>query len=83
MRFAFLLSMPAIVGAAVFELPDALAAGWSNALLLPCAVGFAAAMASGLLAIRLVRTLMRRNSFYWFSVYCAAVGLITVLLNIL
>ena len=82
-RFAFLLSIPAVLGASVFELPDALSEGWSAQLFWPCAAGFFAALVSGYLAIRLLRLLVRRNSFYWFSIYCAVVGAITIACNLL
>ena len=60
MRFAFLLSIPAVVGAAVFQLPD-IASAASDGLLV-YAVGFVTAAVSGYLAIRLVRLLMRKTA---------------------
>ena len=80
-RFAFLLSIPAVLGATVFKLP-ALVDGGLSGHLLPYAVGFVTAAVFGYLAIALVRTLMKRNSFRWFSVYCLAVGLLSVVLSI-
>ena len=44
--------------------------------------GFVTAAVFGYLAIALVRTLMKRNGFRWFSVYCLAVGLVTVILSL-
>lgn len=80
-RFAFLLSIPAVLGAAVFKLPD-LAGAALRENLLPYLIGFVTAAVCGYLAIALVRTLMKKGSFRYFAVYCAAVGLLTVILSI-
>lgn len=72
-EFSFLLSVPAIGGAALLELDGlgaAAAAGGAPAL----AVGFLAALVAGVAAIRLfVRTLEAR-SFHHFAWYCWAAG---------
>ena len=80
-RFAFLLSIPAVVGAAVFQLPD-IASAASDGLLV-YAVGFVTAAVSGYLAIRLVRLLMKKNSFKVFSVYCAVVGVLSIVFSLI
>lgn len=82
-RFAFLLSIPAVAGSFVFKLPDLLEAGLQAASPLPYIAGFAASVLSGYLAIRLVRLLMQRNSFRYFSYYCAAVGAVTIVLSLI
>ena len=79
-RFAFLLSIPAVVGAAVFQLPDIASAAGDG--LLVYAVGFLTAAVSGYLAIRLVRLLMKKNSFKVFSVYCAVVGVLSIVFSL-
>lgn len=80
-RFAFLLSIPAVVGAAVFQLPDIASAAGDG--LLVYGVGFVAAAVSGYLAIRLVGLLMKKNSFRVFSVYCAVVGALSIVLSLI
>ena len=82
-RFGFLMSIPAVCGAVVFKLPDLLEGGMGGDLLLPCAVGFVTAAVCGYLAIVTVRLLMKKNSFRWFAVYCLAVGLLTIVLNLI
>ncbi len=82
-RFAFLLSIPAVAGSFVFKLPDMLEEGRFTAAPLPYLAGFLAALVSGWLAIRLVRLLMKNGSFRWFAVYCAAVGALTVALSLI
>lgn len=82
-RFAFLLSIPAVAGSFVFKLPDLIEVGVRLADPLPYAAGFIASLISGYLAIKLVALLMKRNSFRWFAYYCAAVGAVTIILNII
>jgi len=81
-RFAFILSIPAVLGAAVLELPDMFADGFDTALLLPCAAGFVCAAVFGYLAIKTVQWLTRKRSLRFFGVYCAAVGIISIVLSI-
>ncbi len=80
-RFAFLLSIPAVLGAAVFQLPDIASAAGDG--LLVYGVGFVTAAVSGYLAIRLVRLLMKKNNFRVFSVYCAVVGLLSIVFSLI
>jgi undecaprenyl-diphosphatase len=74
-RFAFLMSVPIILGAAVLQITKAFGATNSQGSLTELALGFAAAAVSGLLAIRLLMRLVRRHSLRPFAYYCAAAGL--------
>ena len=75
-EFSFLLSIPAIAGAALLQIPAAdsdpghigVGAG------LPLLVGFGVAMASGIAAIRLFVRMLRTRHFRWFAMYCWLVG---------
>lgn len=71
-RFSFLLSVPAILGAAVYELPQAgaVAAGQIPAY----AAGFATAFALGYLSIGAVLRLLVGRRFHLFGYYCLAGG---------
>ena len=80
--YAFLLSFPAVLGAALLKLTEALRAGIGEGLLLPCLAGAAAAALSGTLAIGLVRKMAQRGSFRKFAPYCWAVGLGAIILTI-
>ena len=82
-RFGFLMSIPAVCGAVVFKLPDLMEAGMGGELLLPCIVGFVTSALFGYLAIFTVKLLVKKNSFQWFGVYCLAVGLLTIILNVI
>jgi undecaprenyl-diphosphatase len=72
-EFSFLMSIPAIAGAAVLQAGDATAtAGSLGAGVL--AAGFLAALVSGIVAIRSLIWLLRRQQFHVFAYYVWAVG---------
>jgi undecaprenyl-diphosphatase len=79
-EFSFLMSIPAILGAAVLQAPDALRAEDIGVGIVPLIVGFVAAAVSGIVAIRFFVALLRRQNFYVFAIYCwAAAGLFLIL----
>lgn len=82
-RFSFLLSIPAVLGATVLELKDALAVGFDTALLPAYLVGVAVAAVVGYFAIRLVKTLADKGKFGMFAYYCWAVGLGSLIAGII
>ena len=79
-RFSFLMSVPVMVGAGVLAVKDLFNLPAPHDFLLPLLVGFLTAMVSGYLAIRWLITYLSRHSLYIFAGYCAAVGLLIVLL---
>lgn len=82
-KFAFLLSIPAVLGAAVFELPDMFERGIDSSLLIPCIVGFLVSAVFGYLAIKTVQLLTKKRSLRWFGLYCAVVGVVSIILSVL
>lgn len=68
-EFSFLMSIPAILGAAVLSLPD-LAAEGGGVGPIPLALGFIAAAVSGVLAIRWFVALLAKQNFHVFAYYC-------------
>ena len=74
-RFSFLLSLPAILGANVLEIKDAVEAGFPVEELPMYLVGVAVAAVVGYFAIRLVKSLADKGKFGKFAYYCWAVGL--------
>ena len=83
-RFAFLLSIPAVLGANILKIKDIVEAGGIDVTLLPgYLLGVAAAAVSGYFSIRLVRLVANKGKFGAFAYYCWAAGVITVILSIL
>ena len=82
-RFAFLLSIPAVLGANILQIKDVVEAGGIDVKLLPAYIlGVAAAAVSGYLSIRLVRMVADKGKFGSFAYYCCAAGSLTVILSI-
>lgn len=76
-RFSFLLSIPAILGAAVLILKDGIS--FSAASIGPLVVGFLASMIVGYLALWMLVALVKKGGLYRFTFYVwpvAVVGLI-------
>ena len=80
-RFSFLLSIPAVLGANILSLKDALDAGIIWAEVPMYVVGVVTAAVVGYACIRLLRLVAEKGRFGAFAYYCWAVGLLTLLLN--
>lgn len=81
-RFSFLLSIPAVIGANILALKDALAAGVDWAGVPVYLIGVAVAAVSGYLSIRLLRYVADKGKFGAFAYYCWCVGILTLILTI-
>jgi len=77
-RFAFLISIPSILGSVVLEVPDAIAEGIDPALLGPIAAGMVVAAISGYAAIKGMIKLVSNGKLSYFSYYVWALGLFTI-----
>ena len=82
-RFAFLLSIPAVIGANILSLKDAIEAGIDWASVPAYLVGVAVAAVSGYACIRLLRYIADKGRFGAFAYYCWAVGALTLVLTVL
>ncbi len=82
-RFAFLLSIPAVLGANILQIGDVVETGIDVKLLPAYLLGVAAAAVSGYLSIRLVRMVASQGRFGIFAYYCWAAGAVTIALSIL
>ena len=82
-RFAFLLSIPAVLGANILSIKDAIEAGidWSSVPVY--LIGVVVAAVSGYACIRLLRYVADKGRFGAFAYYCWAAGALTLVLTIL
>lgn len=77
-RFSFLLSIPAILGAAAVDALDALGSGGLALAAAPLLVGAVTATLVGVISVRWMLRLVRQGSLRSFAYYCWAVGIITL-----
>jgi undecaprenyl-diphosphatase len=78
-KFSFLISIPAVLGANLVSLIKAVINGINGSLIPAYLVGMLVAMVSGYFAIRLIKLLMEKGKFGKFAYYCWAVGAITMI----
>ena len=82
-RFSFLLSIPAVLGANILSLADAAKTGINWAEVPVYLVGVVTAAVVGYLCIRLLRFIAERGKFGAFAYYCWAAGVLTLVLNVI
>ena len=80
-RFSFLLSIPAVLGANILSIKDAVQAGIVGAEVPMYLVGVAVAAVTGYLCIRLLKYIADKGRFGAFAYYCWAVGILTLVLQ--
>jgi undecaprenyl-diphosphatase len=78
-RISFLMSIPIIVGAVVFEVGGLVSDGIPEGLLVPMIVGIIASALSGLLAVWGTLTIVRTYSFMPFVVYRIGLGVVILI----
>ncbi len=76
-EFSFLLAIPAILGAAVLQIPE-LTNEVHAVGTVPLVVSFVVALVAGVAAIRLLITLLRQRAFHRFAPYCWGIGGVTI-----
>ena len=80
-RFSFLLSIPAVLGANILSVGDAVRAGINGAEVPMYLVGVVTAAVVGYLCIRLLKYVADKGRFGAFAYYCWAVGILTLVLQ--
>lgn len=73
-RYAFLMSIPTILGGLVFSAGDVIEYGMGDVSMPALLAGTAVAAVSGYLAIRFMLKLVSAHTLYGFAVYTAALG---------
>ena len=81
-KFSFLLSIPAVLGANLVSLVKAFAVGVDWSMAPKYLVGVLVAFVSGYFAIYLLRMIVQRGKFGGFAYYCWGAGLVTLILSL-
>ena len=83
-RYSFLLSLPAVLGATVLEVADVVSVGGLDTALLPVyLLGMVIAGVVGYFSIHLVNLLAAKGRFGSFAYYCWAAGLVFLGMSVL
>lgn len=74
LRFSFLMSIPAILGANLLELVSLEGDIFGQVGVVPCLVGMVTAAVSGIFAIKILNYFAKKKNFTPFAVYCFFAG---------
>ena len=77
-KFAFLISIPSILGSVIMEAPNAFEAGMDMSLIGPVIAGVIVSALSGLFAIKAMIKLVSNRKLIGFSVYTWALGIAVI-----
>lgn len=78
-KFSFIMSIPAILGAVVFKVKDVAWTTISQTQLLNYFVGMLVAAVVGYISIKTMLIIVRGKKFKYFAYYCITVGIIAVI----
>lgn len=78
-KYSFIMSIPAIMGAAVLDLKDFGSDGIAGTTLLYYLVGMVVAAIVGYVCIKTMLVVVRNKKFKYFAYYCYAMGVIAIL----
>lgn len=77
-KYSFILSIPAVLGAAVLEVKDVLAEPISAGQIGVYSLGMIVAAFVGYICIKTMLILVRNKKFKYFAYYCVAMGLFSI-----
>jgi len=80
-KYSFLMSIPAILGAAVLELKDISKADLSGSMLLNSLVGMLVAGSVGYVALKVMIAVVKNKKYIFFSIYCFVIGVGAIAAN--
>jgi undecaprenyl-diphosphatase len=82
-KFSFLLSIPAVLGANILSLVDAVQEGivWSE---VPAyLIGMLVAMVAGIISINLIKYISNKGKFGGFAYYCWVMGVLAIIMSMI
>lgn len=84
-QFSFLMVIPPILGEALLDVMKMVKGEnvMGSIETLPLAIGFVAAFLSGCLACKWMINIVKRGKLIYFGIYCAIVGVITIICSLL
>lgn len=82
-KFAFLMSLPAVLGANILGLVDAVKVGIDVSSIPVYLIGMVFSMLSGIAAISLIKYISRKGKFGGFAYYCWVMGVLSIILTMI
>lgn len=81
-KYSFILGIPAILAANVFKFKQAFDTGETIAAA-PLLVGVLTAAVFGVLCIKLLKWILKKDMFKYFGYYCLVIGVITIIIALI
>ena len=78
-KYSFIMSIPAVIGAAVLEIKDAGGTTVTVSTVVAYVVGMIVSAVVGYFAIRCMIGVVRRKRYIYFSIYCMVMGLVEII----
>lgn len=78
-KYSFLMSVPAILGASVLEIKDVAAEPITGNLILCCVIGAVISGLVGYVCIKLMLAIVRKKKFKGFAIYCFVIGVAAII----
>jgi len=82
-KFSFLMSLPAVLGANILSIADAIKEGVVISNLPAYFIGMAVAMVSGIASIFLIKMISSKGKFGGFAYYCWVMGVLSIILTMI
>ena len=82
-KYSFIMSIPAIIGAAIFEIGDMRNEHLTKLELRNYALGMVVAAIVGFICIKVLIALIREKRMFFFTYYCFAIGSIAIISSII
>ena len=77
-KFSFLMVLMPIIGINIIDIAKTDFSAQNSPEILPLIIGFFAAFIAGLLACKLMISIVKRSKLIYFAIYCLVVGIITI-----
>lgn len=77
-KYSFIMSIPAVLGAVVLELKDFGSLQFSNQDVISCVIATVVAAIVGYLSICFMMRLIRGKKYKYFAIYCAIMGIVAI-----
>lgn len=78
-KYSFIMSIPAILGAMVLQLKDIGSEALMSTDLIHYAIGMAVAAVVGYICIKTMLVIVKKRKFKFFSIYCLIVGIVSII----
>lgn len=82
-KFSFLLSIPAVLGANILTLVDAFQTGVDWSCIPAYLIGMVVALNAGILSLSFLKRLTEKGKFGGFAYYCWVVGVLSIILSMI